>query len=258
MERLQPWLAEEIALSPVAAKGTPFEIDWRGLPPDAGLVPVAKLSLPIKVTRPVGDTVVRLSLLTTQLPPLTNNQPDPNRTLRVEKPVELGAKVNEGELTVLVPAELPSPVYDVAVQADLLSPDRKTVLATAFTPFRRMSVRLPIALTLDGPARIEVKRDPKTGVTFEIVGKVERKDGFTGDVSVTLTGLPAPGSAPPITVKSGDTRFAVKVVLPPPFATGEVTGLILNASGAPDPKQPNLRVRSRDVGVSFLVSADGK
>ncbi len=258
LERMQPWLAEEVALAPVAAKGTPFEIDWRGLPPEAGIIPVAKLALPIKVTRPVSDAVVRLSLLTSQVQPLVNNQPDPNRALRVEKPVELAAKVNEGEITVLVPAELPSPVYDVAVQADLLSADRKTVLATAFTPVRRMAVRLPIALTLDGPARIEVKRDPKTGVTFEIVGKIERKEGFTGDVTITLTGLPAPGTAPAITVKTGETRFAIKVVLPATFPTGELTGLILNGSVVPDAKQPNLRVRSRDVGLSFVVNADGK
>jgi hypothetical protein len=121
-----------------------------------------------------------------------------------------------------------------------------------------MAVRLPIALTLDGPARIEVKRDPKTGAPFEIVGKVERKEGFTGEVTITLTGLPAPGTVPAITVKPGETRFAVKVVLPATFPTGELTGLVLNGSVVPDAKQPNLRVRSRDLGLSFVVNADGK
>ena len=66
LERLQPWLASEIGFAGSTAKGTDFQVDWRGLASDAGLVPAGKLLLPIKLVRPNGDSPVRLTLLTSQ------------------------------------------------------------------------------------------------------------------------------------------------------------------------------------------------
>jgi hypothetical protein len=70
LERLQPWLATEIALGPIAIKGADFHIDWRDFPMDKGLVPGTKLVLPIKVVRPADKSTVKLTLLTSQKPPL--------------------------------------------------------------------------------------------------------------------------------------------------------------------------------------------
>ncbi len=90
LETLQPWLASEIAVRPDLGQGAEFQIDWRNLPADAGLVPAGKLALPVKVTRPEATrSPVRLTLLTSQSPPLVNDQPDPNRTIRAEQPIEL-------------------------------------------------------------------------------------------------------------------------------------------------------------------------
>jgi hypothetical protein len=253
LERLQPWLATEFAMAPTATKAADFQVDWRGLPVDAGLVLAGKLVLPVKLTRPATSPVVRLGLVTSQLPPLLNNQPDPNRTLRAEKPVELGDKVAEGDLTVLVPPQLTSPVYDVTVQADFLAADKKTILATAYAPVRRMAVRIPLVVQLEGPSRLEAKLDPKTGTTFKLKGKVERREGLIGDVTVSLAGLPAGGRANPVTVKTGATEFALEVVLPPNGPVGEVKGLTLFGTAAPDSKQPNVRVRSRDVEVTLVI-----
>ena len=107
-------------------------------------------------------------------------RPEPGDPRR-EKPVELAAKVDRRRARPsLVPAELPAPVYDVTVQAELLAADKKTVLATAYTPVRRMPVRLPLVVQLDGAARIEATLDAKTGATVKLKGKVERRDGFEG------------------------------------------------------------------------------
>ncbi|HYT95575.1 MAG TPA: hypothetical protein VEL76_43045, partial [Gemmataceae bacterium] len=141
LERLQPWLATEIPLALTVAPPTPFEIDWRELSGELALVPGGKLTLPVKVTRPADNAVVRLTLLTSQPSQVVAGKPDPNRSLRLDKATELGAKVSEGNLTVLVPPQLPAPVYDLTVQADLLTPDKKTVLAVAYAPVRRLEVR---------------------------------------------------------------------------------------------------------------------
>lgn len=253
LEQLQPWLAREIALAPTTARAAEFQVDWRDLPADAGLVPARRLVLPVKLTRPASAAVVRLALLTGQLPPLVNNQPDPNRALRPEKVVELPAKAVEGELAVLVPPQLSAPVYDVTVQAELLSADKKAVLAVAQAPVRRLPVRVPLVVQLEGTGRIEAKRDAKTGTAFKIKGKVERREGLSGDVALSLTGLPSGGRAGAVTVKAGATAFALEVILPPNVPPGEVKGLKLFGTAAPDPKQPNVRVRSREVAVTLVV-----
>lgn len=252
LEKLQPWLASELAIGPTTFKAADFVVDWRNLPADAGIVPPTKLTLPVKLTRPTSASVVRLTLLVAQVTPLNNNQPDVNQTLRPERPVELAATLKEGDLAVLVPVQLAAASYDVAVMAELLTPDKRAALATAVTPVRRMALRLPVVLQLDGPARIAAKADPKTGTTVEIKGKIERREGYAGDVPVTLTGLPPGARADAVTVKAGVNVFALKVVFPP-NQTGEFKNLKLSATVAPDAKQPNLRVKSRDVDVTLLV-----
>ena len=248
LERMQPWLATELPLAPTKAKASEFQIDWRGLPADAGLIPAGKRSLPVKLIRPATAETVRLTLLTSQSIPLVNNQPDQIRALRQEKPVELAAKVVEGELTVLVPAELASTSYDVAIRADLLGPDKRTVLATAYTPVRRMAVRPPLVVTVEG-TRVEAK----AGTTVNVKGKVERREGVAGDVVLTLTGLPAGASAAPVTIKAGATDFAFAVAVPANAPPGETKGVKVSASAIADPKQPAVRVRSRDVELTLVL-----
>jgi hypothetical protein len=257
LQRLQPWLATEIALAPTISKAADFQIDWRDVPADAGLVPGKKLDLPIKVIRSGDKTTVKLTLLTSQKPPLVNNQPDVNRTLRQEKPVELPVKVATGEMAIIVPADLAGPVYDVTIQAELLAPDKK-VQAVAFAPVRRMALRLPLAVSLSGPNRIEVPLDPKKGATVTIKGKVERKEGLKGDVQVTLTGLPPGARADAVVVKAATADFTVNLILPPNIPAGEIKGLKLSAFAAPDAKQPNVRVRSKEVEVTLVMKTAGK
>jgi hypothetical protein len=146
-------------------------------------------------------------------------------------------------------------VYDVTVQAELLSADKKTVQAVAHAPVRRLAVRHQLVVTLDGPTRSETTLDAKTGATVKLQGKVERREGLTGDVMLTLTGLPPGVTAAPVTVKAADTAFTLNVVLPPSTPAGEISGLKLSATAAADAKQPNVRVRSRDVEWTLVVGS---
>jgi hypothetical protein len=186
-----------------------------------------------------------------------NNQPDPNKALRQEKPVELPVKVTDGEVVVLVPASLSGPVYDVTVQAELLGANKK-VLAVAYAPVRRMNVHIPIVVKLKGPDRIEAPLDAKKGTTFKIDGKIERDKDLKADVTLKLTGLPAGVKAADVIVKADATDFSFTVTLPPTVPVGEIKGVKLSGSFAPDPKQANIRVNSRDVEVTLVVQAPAK
>ncbi len=257
LEKLQPWLATELAVASTNFKAADFQVDWNNLPSDTGIVPGMKLAFPVKATRANPKTNVKLTLLTSQNPPLVNNQPDPNKTIRQEKPVELEEKGQTGEVTALVPVELPSPVYDVAVQAELLGADKKP-LAVAYTPVRRMAVRLPLAVALEGSNRLEAVLDAKKGATISIKGKIERREGLKGDVAVNLTGLPSGAKADAVNVKGDAALFTVNIVLPPTIAAGEIKNLKLTASAAPDPKQPAQRVKSRDAELTLVVKGTPK
>lgn len=252
LERLQPWLAREIALAPTTLKAADFSVEWNKLPPEAVLVPGTRLNLPVRASRSLKDSAARLTVVTSQNPPIVNNQPDVNRTLRTEKPVDLAANVFEGEVALVVPAQLPGSVYDVTVQADLLSPDKKLVLATAVAPVRRLNVQHPLVVTLAGAPRYEVPLDRKTGATLKLSGKLERKTPL-GDVTINLTGLPAGTKAGPVTVKANVSDFAIDVVFPATLPAGETAGAKLTASAVADPKQPNVRVSSRDLLLTFNV-----
>ncbi|HEY1187975.1 MAG TPA: hypothetical protein VGE74_09975 [Gemmata sp.] len=252
LERLQPWLATEFAVAPTSARPADLRIDWKALPADVGLAPAGKLVLPVALSRTDMASPVRLTLLTSQNPPLTNNQPDTNRTIRLEKPTEFGAKVSEGNVSVLVPAELPADSYQIAVLAELLTPDKQRVQASAVTPVRAFPVKLPVAVKFAAP-KLEAKLEAKAGVVLEVKGTAERLHGFAGDVTVTLTGFPAGAPAPaPVTVKAGDTAFVLTLTLPPATAPGE-TKLKLSATAVPDPKQPNVRVKAREAEAVLNV-----
>ena len=249
LDRLQPWLAAEFAAAPTAGKA---DVSVEFAAPTAALAPPFKLKLPVKVSRPDPASAVRLTLLTSQNPPLANGQPDAAKMIRAEKAVELGAKAADGEVVVLVPPELLADGYDLAVQADVLSADKQRVLATAFTPVRRFGVQLPVSVKLDGGTSVTATLDPKTATVLELKGEVIRAGDFKGEAVVALTGFP-PGQTTQVTVKAGETKFALKLAVPQTTPPGEVRGVKLSASAAPDPAQAGVRVKGRDVDVSLVV-----
>ncbi len=254
LERLQPWLATEIALAPTADVASDFAVDWRDLKDDTGLVPAGKLLLPIKLTRPMSKATVKLTLLTSQNTPILNNQPDPNKAIRQDKLADLAANVNTGDVTALVPAEMSAPTYDITVQAELLDGAKK-VLATSYAPVRRMQVIIPIAVKLDGPGRIETPFDAKKGATIKLQGKIERREGVKTDVALALAGLPVGAKAEAVTVKADASAFTLSVTFPPNVPPGEIKGVKLSGSYAPDAKLPNVRVKSRDVELTLVLNA---
>lgn len=250
LQAAQPWLAHEIAMAPIDAKVPPFQVDWRDFPADASLRPGATLDLPVKLTHDDEKAAVRLSLITSQSP---RKGADAAKALKLEKAAELKPKQMEATASLIVPPTIAGPVYDVAILAELLAADKKTVLAQSVTPVRRLEVRSPLVVKLDGPPRREARADAKDRV-LTLAGTIERRDKFQGEVAVTISGLPKEFKAPTATLKGEEAKFSLPISIPPGVTAG-VIPLELSASASIDPKQPNVKVRSRDVDIVLVITS---
>lgn len=138
--RDQPWLRSEIgmALTGPGRVGIAWESDAPALPL-GGKYPVQ-----VRVTRAVGvEGAVRLALVTSQIVPEKqegpNRVPDADKALRLEGTPTIAADQTQGTAEVIVPADLPVIPYDLALRAELLSADGKSVVATAVSPARRIT-----------------------------------------------------------------------------------------------------------------------
>ena len=155
-------------------------------------------------------------------------------------------------LSVVVPSVLAEPSLDVAIKAELLTPERNVVLRTVYAPARRLTVVNPLSLTL-AAATIEAPFDTKTGATVKIAGTITRLPGYTGPVTVTLTGLPPGLSAPAQALKPEDTTVAMELKVPANFAAAEIPNLKLTAAGPPDPLSGNQPVRAPEAGFTIKL-----
>lgn len=254
LRRLQPWMASEIAVAPVSEKAPSLSIAWNNLPKDIAFVPGMRLNLPVKVNRADLNSPVRLTVLTSQNATKVNNQPDPKVALKAEKAVEVAAKASDATVTVLVPVgPFPASVYDITLQAELLSANKQVVLATAFAPVLRLPLRIPLVVTIDKPGKLEALFDIKKGSEFSFKGKLERSDGLMGDVTIAVTGLPAGAKFEPALVKADKNEFDGKIIFPAALMPNEYKGIKLTASGVPDAKAPTIKVNSKEVELVLVL-----
>jgi hypothetical protein len=248
--KLQPWLAEELGVALVPKEKITFAVGWGNLPADANLIPGASFKVPLTVAPPKDENGgVRLYLLSSHRPPRVNGQPDLNQALRKDQGpfLELPAAKKDGEFVVLVPATLPTVPQDLAFRADLLSKDKARVIAQAFTPVKGFSVLNPLAVLMPAP-QVEVSLDPKTGADVKLAGKVERRGGFKGDVTVSLAGLPPGVAVPTAAVKAEQNDFQLVVKLPGTFKPQDLGQVEVFATGRLAPNAPLVN-RSESVAV---------
>lgn len=255
LRTLQPWLAEELAIATTPREASDFTAAWGDVPADAQLVPGATFKAPLKLTPPKeAYGGVRFYLLSSHRPPRVNGQPDVNQSLRKDQGpfLEVPVAKTQGEFIVLLPATLPSVPQDLAFRVELLSKDRTRVLAQTFTPVRRFNVLNPLVVK-PAATRIEAALDAKTGAEIKLMGKVERRGGFKGDVTVSLTGVP-PGIAVPATVvKTEQSDFQLVLRFPATFPPQELSNLEVFATGRYSPQSPLLN-RSEPVAVRVQLT----
>jgi hypothetical protein len=141
---------------------------------------------------------------------------------------------------------------DLAFRADLLSKDRARVIAQAFTPVRRFSVLNPLALKL-ASTQLAATLDAKTGGEVKLTGKLERRGGFKGDVTVTLTGVPPGIAVPSMVVKAEQTDFQLSLKFPGTFTMPDIGPLEVVATGRYNLQSPLLN-RSEPVAVRVKLT----
>jgi hypothetical protein len=250
LRTLQPWLAEELAVALTPRETVAFTAEWGALPSDVPLVPGSTLKVPVKFIPPKEEHGgARFYLLSSHRPPRVNGQPDVNQMLRKDQGLflDLPAGKTEGEFVVLVPATLPGVPQDLAYRADLLSKDRTRVIAQAFTPVRRFAVLNPLAVQLT-TTQFQIPLDAKIGAEVKLTGKVQRRGGFKGDVTVSLTGVPPGVAVPTAAVAADKTDFQLALRFPASFRASELNTLEVFATGRFGSQSPLLN-RSEPVAV---------
>ncbi len=160
------------------------------------------------------------------------------------------------ELSLVIPSVLPESSCDISIKAELLNPERNVVLRTAYSLVRRLPVLNPLAVKLSGSTTIEQTLDPKAGTIVKLTGKIERLAGFTGDANLTLTGQPGGVAITNAAVKADQTDFALELRFPINFASGEVKGIKLIATGPPDPLTGNQPIKTEvELVVKLLAGS---
>ncbi len=114
----------------------------------------SRVPVRVKISRsPLAAGNVRLSLLSSQIPAQERNSrpeqseatsDDADRTLRFDGMPTIAGDKNEIVATIIVPTDLASIPYDLAVEAELLAADGKTVSAKANAPARRFTTIQPL------------------------------------------------------------------------------------------------------------------
>jgi hypothetical protein len=263
--KVQPWLRDELPV--VVTRGAPVTVAFESTSSEKSLPLGSAAELKVKVDRAKGTKgPVRVSLVTSQVPPKkkipqkdNRKRPlpdlivdDVDRTLRFklgekENGITIDADKNGALATLLVPGDLPDLLYDVALKAELLSADGKQVLAESFSPVERLRPMYPFAVELAGKAAIEAKAGG--GESDSLTGRVVRKAGFSGPVTVTLRGLPPEVAPPMVEVPAGKDDFKLAVSFPFHTAKGDMKGIKLAA----ETKGPYGLIQSNEVAVAVKV-----
>lgn len=230
--RLQPWLSTELAAA-ITPPGA-LQVAWNKVSTEGALPLGGSLLAESTVVRR-GDAKgsVRLSLIATQTIPkknVNNKQvEDLDRALRLDGTPLIAVNETQATARILVPGDLPVISYDLALKAELLSPDGKTVVATALTPGRRFVPQKP-SFTLELAGEPQVQARAGSGETGKLVGKLVRSPGFDQNVVLSLAGLPKGAKSPQHIVLGNRSDFEFPVVFPVGTPAGELKNVKLVAS----------------------------
>lgn len=162
------------------------------------------------------------------------------RNAAAKKVAELEKKTDDRFVyDVIAPADLKTISFDLALKAELLSLDGKTVVAETYSRPRRFAAVVPLDVVADAVPKSPVDLDPKAGATIALTGSVKRLMGYANDVVVTVVDLPAGITAPTVTLKPKTDQYRLDLRIPPSFKGDELAGIKLRATINPDNRRVN-------------------
>ncbi|PQO26977.1 hypothetical protein [Blastopirellula marina] len=194
-------------------------VAWSSEVPENSLGLGQTTALPLSVTRAENQTgPVRFSLITSQVIPQDKGKPDLAKAIKLTKEAILEADQSDATLNVSLPPELADIAWDIAVKAELLSADKKNVLATAVSPAKRFSLGSPLFLALNGETVVRLK------------GTISRAGGFNHPVIVAVNGLPKEAKSAAAEVPADKSDFTIEITLPPGIKPEQLADIKLVAT----------------------------
>ena len=155
------------------------------------------------------------------------------------------------DVVVAVPASLPKFDYMLTLQAQLLSRDKKRVLATRTLPVRQLEVIRPFTVAVNKRQWSGTLIKGKATVVT-VTGMVERRGGFVGAIGIAASGLPkggkASGSAP-----ANSNRFTLTITLPANQKPGKLNLNVVGTSRFTN-KLPVVRGLNRPITLTLAAA----
>ena len=254
------WLRDNTLLSGVLP--APVSASWGDGVTEMDLLQGTFQVLAVAVLRAEGAAGnVRFRLLTDQVIPKKkvkqNNKDvmvdDLDRALRLEQPPMLAADQAHAELKLWVPVDLATRNWQLAVVAELLAANNKTVISSVTTPVATLANKVPMKITLEGEATVTALAGD--GETGHLKGTIVREAGYQLPIMVTLRGLPKGYPAPQVEVAADAVTFDLEVRFPEGSEPVEAKGVQLVAVVKPDPQREAITFSSNVIPVTVNVVA---
>ena len=210
-DRTPVWLREQFAIATAPKSTTPFQVAWADAQPPTHWVLMSKAAIPVKFVRPSGMLgPIRLTLVTSQLEPRVNNQPNLPLALRPERVVEVpvdppvAAAINALKAidTQLAEAvkQAAAAQGDAKVAADAKVADLTTKKTAAETAVREAEAKAPLTSELalivpsvlpESSCDIAIKAEllnPERNIVLRTAYSTVRRLPVLNPISVKLSG----------------------------------------------------------------------
>ena len=260
--RVQPYLKSKLALARISA--SPFTAAL--IHPTSELQVAQGTFLPLAVHLERAENTsgnIRLRLISTQIQPRKKIKKggkdvevnDLDRTLRlVEEPLVEASK-NKHTVNVWVPHDLATTPWNVAIIAELLTEDNKTVLATTTTSQLIITPQQALAIKLTSAASIEaIAGDGESG---SVSGTITRAAMFDKAVTITLRGLPKGYTAPSLEIAADVNEFTLPIQFSKEAKPGDLKNVKLVATAVSDLKaEVQVVSNSETIQIKVVPQAD--
>ena len=247
--------------APISSKQ--FDVQWFSPVGSNGLLNGGQLKTKVILKRSSNlKGVVRLRLVTNQRVPKKRIRKDNKdtfvddieRTLRSDL-VEVPESQTVADFIVKVPPDLSTTELDAVVVAELLSPDKKTVLLSASTPTQALRSKIALEAKLTSGKLLSL---PKDGTAEWAISGTVTRSGIDSLVRVSIGGLPKGIAVAPFEIPKKQSEFKATFKIPVNAELLKLKKLSIEFT-AIDGKQSNWPIaRSKPISVKVKAAPEAQ